>query len=181
MTCVVNHGTILPREQVDFNEEDDFPLELPHRDIGPNEEEDFYDPQSDFDRNGSFMMTDISMTDIFEGSRKLSAKSSTIGTFHPLACNNALANAPCNVNKVSENLPINGNPLIVSCGDCYYWDMDDSDYTLAGGMNIEGKLLFPPNTKVTIRTPYVIVQGEVSTTALTLILKPASRRRNLTL
>jgi len=151
VTSLHDIGTILPPESDTFAE-NDFPLELPHRDIGPDDDEVLDDPQYDPEP--------ISVTDLW--ARKLSLASSTIGTFNPLDCNNNLAIASCNT-KVSANLPSGNNPLIVRCGECYTWDMNDSERTIAGGMNIKGKLQFPPNKKVTIRTPYVIVQGEVST------------------
>jgi len=173
---IPNAGTILPREDKVYSE-NDFPLELPHRDVVPaiDEEEELYGIQSNVEVD--FFDSDvrqISVTDLLERSRKLSLVSSTIGTFHPLECNINLASAPCTTN-VSANLPSNNNPLLVKCGECYVWDMNDSTYTLVGGINIKGKLLFPTNKKVTIRTPYVIVQGEVSITSDDNIKLPIER------
>lgn len=161
VTAFPNIGTILPRKSDAFAE-NEFPLELPHRDIGPDDDKVLNDPQSV--PGGYYDSADrpISVTDLWERSRKLSFDSSTIGTFNPLFCNNNLASASCNT-KVSANLPSGNNPLLVRCGECYTWDMNVSEYTFAGGMNIKGKLQFPLNKKVTIKTPYVIVQGEVST------------------
>jgi len=173
---IPNIGTILPRED-DVYSENNFPLELPHRDIVPtDEEEERYGLQSNVEVDFfDSAVRQISVTDL---SRKLSVVSSTIGTFHPLECNINLASAPCTT-KVSANLPSNNNPLLVKCGECFVWDMNDITYTLAGGINIKGKLQFPTNKKVTIRTPYVIVQGEVSLfRAMTNIR--ASHRTNLT-
>ena len=96
-------------------------------------------------------------------SRRLSVASATIGEFHPLDCNSNLDNAPCTDN-VSDIMPTSGtsDPLIVPCGKCYVFDLPDSQVYFPGGINIKGKLKFPENKKVIVRTTSIIVQGEVS-------------------
>ena len=91
--------------------------------------------------------------------RKLSAATAAIGDFYALDCNANLATVTC------TNLEINGNiagKLDIGCGECKIWNSSQDVVTIGEGINILGKLLFPTNHKVTIRTKYVIVQGEVS-------------------
>jgi hypothetical protein len=100
--------------------------------------------------------------------RRMSEMSASIGDFHPLACNSNLENAPCNV-AVSSNMPTGSNPLVIRCGECYIFDLPGNEVNFPGGINIKGKLKFPDNRKITIRTTFVIVQGEVSDKSFLLI------------
>lgn len=91
--------------------------------------------------------------------RKLSAATAAIGDFYALDCNANLATQTC------TNLDIHGDitgNLDIACGQCKIWNNSQDDVTISGGINILGKLFFPTNHKVSIRTKYVIVQGEVS-------------------
>ena len=98
-----------------------------------------------------------------KASRRLSANSASIGAFSPLACNANLASQGC-IKKVSDIMPTAGNPLLVPCGECYIFDLAGTEVSF-DGINIIGKLKFPNNKKVTVRTKYVIVQGELEITA----------------
>jgi hypothetical protein len=100
--------------------------------------------------------------------RKLSLTTSTIGNFQALDCNANLASVSCS-NTVT--LPSGSNPLEIPCGQCYTFDASlGRIVTIAGGINVKGKLRFAPDVQVEITTPYVIVQGELEiTTAHTMI------------
>ena len=99
---------------------------------------------------------------IKDARRRLSLSSSKIGEFRPLECNNNLDSAPCDTLVSNTNIR-NTVPYVVPCGKCYLFDLPDGEaHDFPAGINIKGKLKFPRNKKVTIRTPFVIVQGEVS-------------------
>ena len=87
-----------------------------------------------------------------------SVASAKIGIFKPLDCNrDPWSN--CESNLVSSIIPSSTNPLTIPCGECYTFDVQ-GNVTL-GGLDIQGKLVFPLNHKVNVYTPYVIVQGEL--------------------
>ena len=87
-----------------------------------------------------------------------SVASAKIGTFQPLDCNsNPWSN--CGSNLVSSIIASGTATLTIPCGQCYTFDVE-GNVTL-GGLDIQGKLLFPLNHKVNIYTPYVVVQGEL--------------------
>mmetsp|Transcript_14645 Transcript_14645/g.20891 ORF Transcript_14645/g.20891 Transcript_14645/m.20891 type:complete len:1853 (+) Transcript_14645:178-5736(+) len=82
------------------------------------------------------------------------------GDFPPLACNKDLATAEC-TSFTASNPDLN---LIVSipCGVCYTFDFPElGEYEFLGGIDVVGKLVFPPNYKATIRLPVLTVQGEL--------------------
>jgi len=112
-------------------------------------------------------------------SRKLSANSATISNFAKLDCNPEVF-TNCDI-LVSNNLPSSINEVLtVPCGQCYTFDID-GNVTLAGGIDIKGKLLFPLNHKVTIYTPYVIVQGELEINVDHLTITPDNMGANFIL
>ncbi len=96
--------------------------------------------------------------------RRLSSSSATIGTFQPLTCNPPdLSTMTCE-KLVTSILPSDPTqPLIIPCGECYLFDKV-GDITV-NGIDIRGRLHFPASWQnvgpTTIRTPYVIVQGEL--------------------
>lgn len=103
-------------------------------------------------------------------SRKLSSYSSTIGTFQRLECTPA-SYTDCHTNTVSSLVSLNSNSeLKIPCNKCYTFDI--SGNITINGLNIEGKLIFPLNHKVSIRTPYVIVQGELEINVDHVEIKP---------
>ncbi len=112
-------------------------------------------------------------------SRSLSWASSRVGDFQRLDCNPETF-TDCTT-LVSANLPSNSaNPLIIPCGQCYTFDLTGS-VTLAGGLDIRGKLLFPVNHQATIFTPYVIVQGELELTVDHPTIEPSNVGTNFVL
>ena len=56
------------------------------------------------------------------------------------------------------------DPLEVPCGSCAVMD-SAGELNLLYGLDVRGKLVFPPNHKVSIFTPFVFVQGEVEITS----------------
>jgi len=104
--------------------------------------------------------------------RELSSATAAIGTFLPLECNSALADAPCI--GLQAKLPAGSNPLVVPCGVCYVYDLgDDEDVVLTGGIHIKGLLKFPPTVRnVTITTPSIIVEGELEITSDATTISP---------
>ena len=81
-----------------------------------------------------------------------------IGDFPPLSCNDEIDNAVCEPWS-SKNFDINFM-VDIPCGECVTFDLPEgSSIDLISGLNVEGKLVFPPNTKATIETPFIFVQG----------------------
>lgn len=55
------------------------------------------------------------------------------------------------------------NEIIVGCTECFTMEgFTAGEEITLGGLNIIGKLDFPSGTKVTVKTPYVFVQGELA-------------------
>jgi len=89
--------------------------------------------------------------------------------FVPLSCNDHLSMAPCaSWSSMSFDL---SSEVIVPCGQCVTMDGwsgggggggGGGDLALPGGLNVIGKLHFPPGDLITITTPHVFVQGELS-------------------
>ena len=141
----------------------------PHRAVNSMDTDDYYDYDDDYDESkyidvqSLLQLNDASDEHLDVNSEviTLSSESASIGTFHPLDCNVDLSAAPCTT-KVSDILSsLINSPLIIPCGECVLFDLEQ-DVIIAGGLNIKGKLKFPNNQKVTIHTPFVIVQGELS-------------------
>ncbi len=98
----------------------------------------------------------------FHSARILSVSSSTVGDFRALHCNSNLNGAPCTLLSETNTA---AEPYVVPCGACYLFDLTDGQvHEFPGGIDIKGKLKFAVNKKVTVRTPFVIVQGEVRET-----------------
>lgn len=85
--------------------------------------------------------------------------------FAPLHCNidasidsdECLANAVGFSTLFSED---ESAPLTIPCGKCVVMDYTDgSTITVSGGLNVIGRLHFPPTASVTLRTTAVYVQG----------------------
>ena len=81
--------------------------------------------------------------------------------FEPLNCNTG-----CNSNVETwptwkqQNFNLN-QKVTIPCGACIMMDYDASDVLELKGLNIEGTLHFPNGYKITIKTPFVHVQGEL--------------------
>lgn len=140
--------TFIPPDNVDLNE------------VYFSEEDEHIEPFIDEANvfNAFDMISDEDGIATKDSPRKLSAATAAIGDFYALDCNAGLDSQPCTNLDISGDIA--GN-LEIGCGECKLWNNPEVDVTIGGGINILGKLLFPTNHRVTIRTKYVIVQGEV--------------------
>lgn len=86
-------------------------------------------------------------------------------TFRPLACNENLSTAPCDTwSAMFTNATSHSSEVVIPCGKCVTMDHSSSTtLTLEGGLDIQGKLVFPDAYKyqLTLQTPYIRVQGEL--------------------
>lgn len=81
-----------------------------------------------------------------------------VGDFKPLECNANISDVDCTL--WSDEEFDYENFILIPCGKCIVWDEPEGvNITLEVGLDIEGKLVFPPNTKATIETPFIFVQG----------------------
>ena len=80
--------------------------------------------------------------------------------FRTLDCNANLANAECVSWKEAfgDTLTQTGE-ISIPCGQCFNFDVEGDVLSLAGGLNVIGKLVV--STPIDIKTPHVIVQGEL--------------------
>ena len=79
--------------------------------------------------------------------------------FGPLACNANIDSEEC---VAFSSIFSDSNPasLTIPCGKCVVMDYTDgSTITVPGGLNVIGRLYFPPTANVILRTPAVFVQG----------------------
>ena len=88
--------------------------------------------------------------------------------FHePLVCNRALDTAVCDtplsvLYDSADSTASTGRPLTIPCGQCYFLDTTDgSTLEFPAGIRVEGKLYSPPTANAVIRTPFMIVFGEL--------------------
>ena len=79
---------------------------------------------------------------------------------YPLPCNEGVT-FDCTATPLSSlPVPTDGSPLVIECGTCVYVDATDGgQLDLPNGLRIEGKLYFPPEASITIRTIFVMVLG----------------------
>ena len=80
------------------------------------------------------------------------------GDFPPLECNENIDDVICEQwSSMDFDL---GFMVDIPCGTCVTFDLPEGSFVeLPSGLNVEGKLVFPPNTKATIETPFIFVQG----------------------
>eukprot|EP00591_Stephanopyxis_turris_P010685 CAMPEP_0195530994 /NCGR_PEP_ID=MMETSP0794_2-20130614/34107_1 /TAXON_ID=515487 /ORGANISM="Stephanopyxis turris, Strain CCMP 815" /LENGTH=1734 /DNA_ID=CAMNT_0040662623 /DNA_START=145 /DNA_END=5349 /DNA_ORIENTATION=- len=94
------------------------------------------------------------------------------GSFSPIACGASMG--ACE-NWSSKNFNLNG-PIEIGCSECVTMDItDESTITLASGLDIQGKLLIPSTAKVTIKTPVLLVQGELVIDAPDQVISPTNQ------
>ena len=79
------------------------------------------------------------------------------------SCNQGLDSDPCTT-PFSSLIQAN-SPTVVPCGTCAVVDVNCEESLTLAGLNIEGKLVFPNNRKITIKTPFVYVQGQLDISA----------------
>lgn len=97
-----------------------------------------------------------------EGDNKVAARGlEVVEDFRPLACNDGLSSAQCSSwSSMFSSAPSHMNEIVIPCGQCVTMDIA-GQLSLAGGLDIQGKLVFPDGNKLTLRAPYVRVQGEL--------------------
>lgn len=77
-----------------------------------------------------------------------------------LECNSDLANAACaSFKDTFGDSATQLNEIVIPCGQCFTMDVTGDALSLAGGLNVIGKLVI--DTPIDIETPFVIVQGEL--------------------
>lgn len=91
--------------------------------------------------------------------------STSIFMFEPLRCNRVRCSAGSTTWKRS-NFDLT-RKVTIPCGACVVMDYDASDVlVLPRGLNIEGSLQFPNGYSITIKTPFVHVQGVLEMSSL---------------
>ena len=82
--------------------------------------------------------------------------------FSPLDCNQDIEIADCTTTFSSlwNTASVQDNEVVIPCGTCAVVDYaDGSTITFNKGLNIQGKLFFPPTANVEIYTSHVFVMG----------------------
>lgn len=90
----------------------------------------------------------------------LPAASTASSFFQPLPCNANLQSLPCT--KWSALTFDISQKVTIPCGSCVEMDQSGT-LNLVGGLDIEGKLVFPASRQaLEITTPFIFVQGELT-------------------
>jgi hypothetical protein len=94
--------------------------------------------------------------------RKLSA-----GDFSALDCNSGLEEPQACLPWTSafSNATSHSEEVLIPCGQCYEMDLSDVTLDLTGGLDIQGKLVFPDGYKLTLKAPFIRIQGELHMTS----------------
>ena len=85
-------------------------------------------------------------------------------TFRRLHCNEDLSSAPCVTtwSSMFTKITSHSKEVVIPCGVCITMDHSSSaTLTLGGGLDIQGKLIFPNGYQLTLQTPFIRVQGEL--------------------
>ena len=81
--------------------------------------------------------------------------------FVPLSCNANIASATCSTwtSRFGSGATLSSR-ITIPCGQCITMNHPGPTLTLQGGIDIQGKLVFPnSNVNLIINTPLVVVQG----------------------
>lgn len=89
-----------------------------------------------------------------------------IKDFVPLTCNANLASAKCIswTDKFGKIISYTDR-IVVPCGECVTMNLEGGSLALQGGLDIQGKLVFPDNYKLNLASTMIAVQGELEMTA----------------
>jgi len=88
------------------------------------------------------------------------------GMFAALDCNSNLGSQQCTSWTSNFTSAVNHPSLVViPCGQCIIMDLAAPNLTLAGGIDIQGKLVFPDGYKLALNAPFIRVQGELQMTS----------------
>lgn len=81
--------------------------------------------------------------------------------FQSLKCNQNITRTGCDTwSAVFGNASSYSEQVLIPCGECII--MDNSappSLALEGGLDIQGRLIFPDGLKLTLQAPYILVQG----------------------
>lgn len=111
----------------------------------------------------SIWVADATVTDVIS-IEKTNQKTRFLETadFVPLACNSNLSTSTCNSWSVKFGVAaIQSKRVIIGCGECITMDHPGPSLTLLDGLDIQGKLVFPNNYKLEVKSPLILVQGEL--------------------
>jgi G8 domain len=86
-----------------------------------------------------------------------------IADFVPLSCNARLSSTmSCSSwTRTFGVSTTHTRRIVVPCGQCVRMDHAGPVLTLDGGLDVQGKLVFADNYKLELRSPLVVVQGEL--------------------
>ena len=87
-------------------------------------------------------------------------------TFSPLECNSNLNQQTCQpwtsvFGSDSDGNNIFNRRVVVPCGECIVMDRGLRNLIFNDGLDIQGKLIFPPNLEIKVKTTSILVQGEL--------------------
>ena len=89
-----------------------------------------------------------------------------VSDFVSLSCNSNLAGSTCSTwtSKFGSSAT-QSSRIVIPCGQCITMNHPGPTLTLQGGIDIQGKLIFPNNYKLEVNTPLLVVQGELEMTS----------------
>jgi hypothetical protein len=99
-------------------------------------------------------------------------QTSEVKDFVTLECNEFLHVAYCNPwSSHFGTDDVHTSRIIIQCGECILMDHPGDMLVLEDGIDIHGKLVFPENNgKLTVKSPFVTVQGELEIHATNKVL-----------
>lgn len=122
-----------------------------------------------FSRTARYLSSLAASVTLLLAPRLRPASAAPEGGFVPLQCNvdaNILDSDDCLSSAIGLSSIVDesrSEALTVPCGTCVVVDYDDgSTVTIPGGLNVVGRLHFPPSASVVLRTTKVFVQGKWS-------------------
>lgn len=87
-------------------------------------------------------------------------------SFRPLDCNAVKCGKGTTTWKTLGLNPA-ANPVVIPCGMCVTMDFDASPFLeLTYGLDIQGTLIFPNASRLTLKTPFILVQGNLELDSL---------------
>lgn len=86
----------------------------------------------------------------------------SVDDFSSLNCNNELDTAKCDPwTELYGAEQLVSDKVIIECGKCVEMDLPEPQLTLLEGIDIHGKLIFPDGYDLILRTPVLVIQGEL--------------------
>lgn len=112
---------------------------------------------------GALVANETSVVQFTPHKRKLQS-----GLFTSLDCNAELESEHCDATWTSQfgsNQALHSLPVVIPCGQCITMNFPGEKLQLQGGLDIQGKLVFPDGYKLELESPYIRVQGELHMTS----------------